>query len=94
MDVRAFLLPGIGHHPQGPTKAMHTLKAMKNPLVVLALVPIFGLAGCGVIAEVLYDDAVFGARERCERLISMPERQSCLQRLNTAKRQADELRKK
>jgi hypothetical protein len=73
---------------------MHTLKAMKNLFAVLALVPIVGLAGCGAIAEEWYDAAVRGERERCDRLISSSERQSCLQRLNTAKRQADELRRK
>ena len=38
---------------------------MKNLFVILAFVPLFGLAGCGVIAEVLYDDAVLQGRERC-----------------------------
>ena len=67
---------------------------MKNLFVILAFVPLFGLAGCGVIAEVLYDDAVLQGRERCYRLFSAPERQSCLERFNTARRQADDARRK
>jgi hypothetical protein len=67
---------------------------MRNLFAILALVPLVVLAGCSVMAEVLYGDALLYARERCNRLISMQERQFCLERLNTAQRQADDVRKK
>ena len=64
-------------------------------LFALVLIPLsIGLAGCGALAEVAYDDAVQRQRAQCEKLVSMSERQSCMQRVNTAKRQAEEERKK
>ena len=64
-------------------------------LVVLTLTPIsIALSGCSAIAEVAYDDAVQRERAQCEKLVSMSDRQSCMQRVNTAKRQAEEARKK
>jgi hypothetical protein len=64
-------------------------------LLSLALIPIcIALFGCGAIAEVAYDDAAQRERAQCEKLVSMSDRQSCMQRVNTAKRQADEARKK
>jgi hypothetical protein len=64
-------------------------------LVYLLSVPIaLALAGCGALAEVAYDDALYRERAQCEKLVSASERQSCLQRVNTAKRQADQIRRK
>ena len=64
-------------------------------LLSLALTPIsIAFSGCGAIAEVAYDDAVQRERAQCEKLVSMSDRQSCMQRVNTAKRQAEEARKK
>lgn len=51
-------------------------------------------AGCGAIAEIAYDNAVQRDRAQCEKLVSMADRQACMQRVNTAKSQAEEQRKK
>ena len=64
-------------------------------LLALVLIPIsIGVVGCGALAEVAFDDAVQRQLAQCEKLVSMSERQSCIHRVNTAKRQADEERKK
>ena len=73
------------------------LKQTKNMKLLLALASILlsiGVAGCGAVAEVAYDDAIQRERAQCEKLVSMSDRQTCMQRVNTAKRQADEQRKK
>jgi hypothetical protein len=46
------------------------------------------------LAEVAYDDAADRERAQCERLVSMSERQVCLQRVNAATKQAEAQRKK
>jgi hypothetical protein len=77
-------------------EAHHITKAepMKLLAPLLSFPIALALAGCGALAEVAYDDAVYRERAQCEKLVSAQERQSCLQRVNTAKRQADEMRRK
>jgi hypothetical protein len=67
---------------------------MKLQIACLSISLSTAVTGCGVIAEVAYDDAVQRERAQCEKLVAMSDRQSCMQRVNTAKRQADEERKK
>lgn len=48
------------------------------------------LPGCMVIGDLAYQSAVDRERARCETFVNMPDRQDCLQRVNTAAKQADE----
>jgi hypothetical protein len=82
-----YELESLTHHTT-------SAKPMKTFLTFLLTTQTLVLAGCGAIAEVAYDDAVYHERAQCEKLVSASERQSCLQRVNTAKRQADDMRKK
>lgn len=64
-------------------------------LLTLALIPIsVTFSGCTAIAEAAYDDALQRERAQCEKLVSMSDRHSCMQRVNTVKRQAEDVRKK
>lgn len=69
-----------------------------NHLIALTLTPlIISLCGCGAmgaIGAISYDMALDKERAQCEKLVSMSDRQSCIQRVNTAERQAEEARKK
>jgi hypothetical protein len=62
-------------------------------LLALALSGI-ALSGCEAIPELAYDLALERERALCQRLISMTDRQACVQRLNQAERQANEAREK
>lgn len=42
------------------------------------------LGGCTAVGDVAYTSALESERERCRRLESMPERQSCLEKLRQA----------
>lgn len=48
-------------------------------------------SGCAVIA---YDTVAAEQHRQCERMVSAPERQLCLERVRTARKQADEQRRK
>lgn len=50
--------------------------------------------GCSAVGELAYDEAATRERAACDRLIAMSDRQACLQRVNTAARQAEAARKK
>jgi hypothetical protein len=67
-------------------------------LIAFTLTPlIISLCGCGAIGAIgaiSYDVALDNERFQCENLVSMSDRQSCMQRVNTANRQAQEARKK
>jgi hypothetical protein len=67
---------------------------MKFQLALVSLSLSAGLAGCAAVAELAYDDAADRERAQCEKLVSMSDRQTCMQRVNTAMRQAEEQRKK
>ena len=67
---------------------------MKKFLALALISMSISIAGCGAIAEAVYDSAVQRERDQCEKFVAMSDRQSCMQRVNTAKRQADEARKK
>jgi hypothetical protein len=45
------------------------------------------------IAEIAYDEAAHRERAQCDRLVSMSERQGCMQRVNTATKQAEAQRR-
>jgi hypothetical protein len=70
--------------------------ASRHPRVgFIALAPL-GLAlllasGC---AEIAYDTAAAEQQRQCDRMVSAPERQLCMERLRTARKQADEQRRK
>ena len=76
------------------TQHRRELESMKIQLAIASILLSVSMAGCSAIAEVAYDDAVQRERVQCEKLVSMLDRQTCMQRVNTAKRQADEQRKK
>jgi hypothetical protein len=67
---------------------------MKQLIAFAFLSICINFAGCSAIAEIAYDDAVQREQAQCEKLVSMSDRQSCMQRVNTVKRQAEESRKK
>jgi hypothetical protein len=52
------------------------------------------LAACTGIGEIAYDEAANRERRECERFVAMSDRQACLQRVNTATKQAEASRKK
>jgi hypothetical protein len=63
-------------------------------LGALHLAIVAALAGCSAIGELAYDDVAARERAACDRLIAMSDRQACMQRVNTANKQADAARKK
>lgn len=67
---------------------MHTTSLLAVLLLATAA------AGCSAVGELAYDEAATRERAACERLIAMSDRQACLQRVNTATRQAEASRKK
>ena len=67
---------------------MNLLKSFSTIILFIAL------AGCSAIGELAYDEAASRDRAACERMASMSDRQACLQRVNTAARQAEAVRKR
>jgi hypothetical protein len=51
-------------------------------------------AGCMGMAELAYDSAAGFERAQCEKLVSMADRKACLERVNTALKQAQTQRNK
>jgi len=67
---------------------------MKIAFLPAAVAVLVSQSACTAIGEFAYDDAVSRERAQCEKSVSMPERQACMQRVNTAQAQADAQRKK
>ena len=62
-------------------------------LVVLAPLALASLLAGGC-AEIAYDTAAAEQQRQCDRMVSAPERQLCMDRVRTARKQADEQRRK
>ena len=59
-------------------------------LVLPACLVVLLTCGC---AQIAYDTVAAEQERQCERMVSAPERQLCLQRVRTARQQADEQRR-
>jgi hypothetical protein len=57
------------------------------------LVGALALLLTGGCAQIAYDTVAAEQERQCERMVSAPERQLCLQRVRTARQQADEQRR-
>jgi len=51
-------------------------------------------SGCMGLAELAYDSAAGHERAQCEKLVSMADRRACIERVNTALKQAQTQRNK
>lgn len=63
-------------------------------LAMATLILAGSLSGCQAVAMLAYDSAAQRERDQCDRAMNMQDRQTCLQRVNTAARQAEEQRRK
>jgi hypothetical protein len=61
---------------------------------VLLAVALLTQSACMGVAELAYDSAAGFERAQCEKLVSMSDRQACLERVNTALKQARTQRSK
>jgi hypothetical protein len=61
---------------------------------VLLAVALLTQSACMGVAELAYDSAAGFERAKCEKLVSMSARQACLERVNTALKQARTQRNK
>lgn len=73
-----------------PYPASHHPRVGSTVLAPLALTLLLA-SGC---AEIAYDTAAAEQQRQCDRMVSAPERQLCMDRVRTARKQADEQRRK
>jgi hypothetical protein len=66
---------------------------MKPTHLLCLLLACASQSACTALAEVAYDEAAHRERAQCDRLVSMSERQACMQRVNAATKQAEAQRK-
>ncbi len=71
----------------------HALPTSRPGLIALGLLvlPLLLASGC---AAYFYDVAAAEQQQQCDRMVSAPERQQCMDRVRTARKQADEQRRK
>jgi hypothetical protein len=62
-------------------------------LALLAAV-VLSQSACMGLAELAYDSAAGHERAQCEKLVSMADRRACIERVNTALKQAQTQRSK
>ena len=65
----------------------------RQALALPALALVFASGLLGGCAQIAYDTVAAEQERQCERMVSAPERQLCLQRVRTARQQADEQRR-
>lgn len=77
--------------------ALHTNlnPRMRSTLKTTAAITLTAmLTACMAVGKIAYDEAANRERRDCDRLVSMSDRQACLQRVNAAAKQAETERKK
>lgn len=62
--------------------------------LALLVAVVLSQSACMGLAELAYDSAAGHERAKCEKLVSMPDRRDCIERVNTALKQAQTQRSK